>query len=161
MLHDVLSPGLAVIFCGTAAGNRSWEAGAYYAGRGNRFWKTLAAVGLTPRVLLPKEHRLLLEWGIGLTDLCKGAHGLDSNLVRADFDTESFWRTVGQHLPRNVAFNGKRAARQALGVESVSYGRLPNLREGAQLWVLPSTSRAASRFWDERPWRELSMAVQS
>jgi len=38
VLPDVLTPGLQVVFCGTAAGTASAKRGAYYAGPGNQFW---------------------------------------------------------------------------------------------------------------------------
>ena len=38
ILPDVLQPDLKVVFCGTAAGTQSAQAGTYYAGRGNYFW---------------------------------------------------------------------------------------------------------------------------
>ena len=55
VLPDVLKPGLAIVFCGTAAGNESARRRAYYAGLGNAFWPTLAKVGLTPCQLAPEE----------------------------------------------------------------------------------------------------------
>ena len=55
MLPDVLEPNLRVVFCGTAAGSASARAGAYYAGPGNSFWRTIHAIGLTPRQLRPQE----------------------------------------------------------------------------------------------------------
>ncbi len=48
MLEDLLAPGLALVVCGSAAGRRSAQLGHYYAGPGNKFWRTLARVGLTP-----------------------------------------------------------------------------------------------------------------
>src|SRR2546427_10087333 len=48
-LPDLLAPSLRVVFVGTAAGRES-AAKCYYAGRGNRFWRTLHEVGLTPRL---------------------------------------------------------------------------------------------------------------
>jgi G:T/U-mismatch repair DNA glycosylase len=66
-LPDLLAPNLRVIFVGTAAGKRSAEFGHYYAGRGNRFWRTLHEVGLTPRLFEPGEFRALLALGIGHT----------------------------------------------------------------------------------------------
>ena len=47
MLPDYLSPGLKVVFVGTAAGERSAARGHYYAGRGNKFWELLWEAGLT------------------------------------------------------------------------------------------------------------------
>jgi len=55
VLPDVLAPGLAIVFCGTAVGTVSARRRAYYAGPGNAFWPTLHRVGLTPRQLLPEE----------------------------------------------------------------------------------------------------------
>src|SRR3546814_13773735 len=49
VLPDVLAPGLRLVFCGSAAGRKSAELGAYYAGPGNKFWPTLYEIGLTPR----------------------------------------------------------------------------------------------------------------
>ena len=69
ILPDVLEPGLAAVFCGTAASRVSAAVGAYYAGPGNQFWPTLYRTGLTPRLLAPPEFRLLPTFGLGLTDL--------------------------------------------------------------------------------------------
>jgi len=80
VLPDVLGPGLAVVFCGTAAGAESARRGAYYAGPGNAFWHTLYHVGLTPRQLQPEEYRLVGQFGLGLTDLAKHAAGADAVL---------------------------------------------------------------------------------
>ena len=82
-LPDVLTVGLRVVFCGTAAGVQSARAGAYYAGRGNKFWRTVFTVGLTPRLLEPAEFRTVTQYGIGLTDIAKTYSGADSGLRRA------------------------------------------------------------------------------
>ena len=72
MLEDVLVHGLSLVICGMAAGPVSAARGEYYAGRGNKFWRTLFEVGLTPRQLAPAEFRLLPTWGIGLTEQVSG-----------------------------------------------------------------------------------------
>jgi TDG/mug DNA glycosylase family protein len=64
ILPDVLQPNLKVVFCGTAVSRRSAEVGAYYAGRGNRFWEMLHRSGLTPRKLAPHKFPAVLEFGI-------------------------------------------------------------------------------------------------
>ena len=57
-----------LVIYGTAAGERSAKFGAYYAGPGNKFWRVLYEVGLTPdRALRPSEFRELLSYGIGLS----------------------------------------------------------------------------------------------
>jgi G:T/U-mismatch repair DNA glycosylase len=55
ILPDLLAPNLKIVFCGTAAGNKSAERKAYYAGAGNLFYHTLASSGFTPRILKPED----------------------------------------------------------------------------------------------------------
>ena len=85
ILPDVLDPGLRVVFCGTAAGKRSAQVGAYYAGPGNAFWPTLHEVGFTPRRLAPSEFRDLPRFVIGLTDMCKLRSGSDTEIGTGGF----------------------------------------------------------------------------
>ena len=62
--------------------------------------------------------------------------------------------------PANLAFNGKNAARGALE-RDVTYGPQEEQLGGAAVWVLPSTSGAARRFWDIGPWQELADGLQA
>lgn len=158
VLTDLIAPGMAVVFCGTAAGHRSAERKAYYAGRGNRFWTVLQAIGLTPRQLAPQEYAELRRWGIGLTDLVKQQCGMDRQLTSAGFDTERLRNQIMTAGPKVLAFNGKRAAQTFL-CRDVQYGLQPERIGETAVFVLPSTSGAARAFWDEGPWRELSRYV--
>jgi TDG/mug DNA glycosylase family protein len=158
MLSDVIAPGLRVVFCGTAAGSKSARVGAYYAGPGNQFWPTLHRVGLTPCRLVPAEYARLLEYGIGLTDVCKVSSGSDRAVGSRGFDVERLVALLEQNRPAALAFNGKKAGEVVLGRPS-GYGPQPELIAGAHVFVLPSTSGAARGFWDERPWRELAQAA--
>ena len=160
VLPDVLRPGLAVVFCGTAAGTASARAGAYYAGPGNAFWRTLEEIGLTPERLAPAEFERLPQFGIGLTDVCKLRHGSDAEVGRADFDVAGLERRIAAAAPSHLAFNGKNAGRAALG-RPVAYGRQSERLGETAIWVLPSTSGAARRFWDPGPWQQLAAAAQS
>ena len=82
VLPERLKPGLALVFCGTAAGRQSALQKAYYAHAQNKFWRTLYEVGLTPRRLAPGEYPALWELGIGLTDIAKFASGMDHQLPK-------------------------------------------------------------------------------
>ncbi len=155
VLPDVLRPGLRIVFCGTAAGSASARARAYYAGPGNAFWPTLHEVGLTPVQLAPEEFRRLPEFGLGLTDICKILHGSDEEVGTAEFDGAGLQSRIAAAEPEHLAFNGKNAARAALE-QQVTYGPQPERIGSATVWVLPSTSGAARRFWDIEPWRELA-----
>jgi TDG/mug DNA glycosylase family protein len=158
ILPDVLAPDLRVVFCGTAPGTASARAGAYYAGPGNRFWATLHEIGLTPVLLGPAEFARLPEFGIGLTDISKTATGSDREVGGRGFDPEGLAAKIAAVGPAHLAFNGKNAARGALG-RAVDYGRRPERIGGATVWVLPSTSGAARAFWDVQPWRDLAAAA--
>jgi hypothetical protein len=88
ILPDLLANDLDLVIVGTAAGSVSARRGLYYAGPGNRFWRTLHEVGLTPMELRPDEYAKLLDYG-RMTDLAKGACGADSNLKPADFGSHA------------------------------------------------------------------------
>ena len=161
VLPDVLGPGLRIVFCGSAAGAASARAGAYYAGPGNRFWPTLHSVGLTPRLLAPAEFRTALRYGIGLTDLCKTESGADSGLSAQADDAAALAAKIARHRPTVLAFNGKRAARVFLDAERLAYGEQPRRIGETAIHVLPSTSGAARRWWDEAFWRRVADAARA
>ena len=158
ILPDMLAPGLRVVFCGTAAGKVSAQKRAYYAGPGNRFWPTLHEIRLTPRRLEPAEFPKVLEFGIGLTDVAKAVSGADSDLPPHGFDAESLRLKVTRFAPEALAFNGKRAANEFFG-GSASYGRQSEMVGSTVVFVLPSTSGAARRYWDVSYWRKLAEFV--
>lgn len=159
-LPDLLQPGLRVVFCGTAAGARSAQVGAYYAGQGNKFWRTIHAIGLTPRLLDPHEFRLLPTFGIGLTDIAKTYSGADKGLRVAHFDADGLRRKIALAAPRVLAFNGKRSAQALFDGTIVAYGRQAERMGTTAVYVLPSTSGAASGFWDTAYWQQLADFVR-
>jgi TDG/mug DNA glycosylase family protein len=159
VLPDVVTRELDVIFCGSAASAASAKKTAYYAGPGNKFWKTLDQIGLTDRALSPKEYPLLLTYRIGLTDMNKTESGGDGDLNKGADDPARLQDLINEHAPRFLAFNGKRAAKAYLGHE-VNYGRQPEAIGKTAIYVLPSTSGAASGHWDVGPWQELAEHVQ-
>jgi TDG/mug DNA glycosylase family protein len=159
VLPDILAPDLRLLLCGSAAGRESARVGAPYAHPGNRFWPTLAEVGLTSRVLRPQDAPALLDDGIGLTDVCKTAFGADSELPAGADDVDRLRATVDHYRPDTLAFVGKRAAQVALGRRAIAYGPQPERFGGAETWVVPSTSGLAVRFWDVQPWRQLAARV--
>ncbi len=160
VLPDLVAPGLRLVICGTAAGTASARAGAYYAGPGNAFWPTLHAVGLTPRRFVPTEFRLLLDHGIGLTDVAKHGSGSDRAVGSGGFDVPRLVALLERERPALLAFNGKNAAYAALG-RPLAYGRQPAPFAGVETFVLPSTSGAARGHWDRGPWEELAAAVRA
>lgn len=161
MLDDLLAPDLPLVICGSAAGHRSAQLRQYYAGPGNKFWVTLAAVGLTPRRLEPSEYRELLAYGIGLTDLVKDQSGGDRDLDFRRAGRRELREKIRSHRPRILCFNGKRAAKEFLGRTQVDYGLQPEGVGASALFVAPSTSGAANAAWDPAIWRALAKSVRS
>ena len=80
ILPDLLNYHLNIVFCGTAASKKSKNLNAYYAGPGNKFWKTLHEIVATTKLLKPHEFKKLLDFDIGLTDICKTDYGNDNEL---------------------------------------------------------------------------------
>ncbi len=157
ILPDHLAPGLRAVFCGTAVGAMSAARGHYYANPGNRFWRLLAETGLTPRRLMPEEDRLVLSFGLGLTDLCKVAAGQDAAIPKTAYDPGRLFAVLAPLRPRALAFTSLTGARLALA-GLVRPGRLaddPRL-PGVALWALPSPSGLARRHFSAAPWLALA-----
>jgi TDG/mug DNA glycosylase family protein len=147
VLLDYLAPNLRVVFCGTAAGNRSAELRHYYAGPGNEFWRLLHDAKIIPLALTPERDAEILSFGVGLTDLAKRrSASRDANLSPDDFDVSGLVRKMELYRPSWLAFHGKTAAK----VVSRSLGLGPEVALGMQEWtvggvrvfVLPSGSGA-------------------
>lgn len=160
VLPDVLAPDLRILFCGSAVGRRSAEVKAYYAGPGNLFWPTLHKVGLTPGRIAPADYRDVLACGLGLIDLAKAAFGADHELPRGCYDPERLRRTGLAIRPRILAFTSKAPAKAFLG-RAVQTGVQPERIGRTEIFVLPSPSGRARRFWDEGPWRDLAERAQA
>jgi len=160
MLPDLLRRHLDLVICGAAAGTRSAAQGLYYAGLGNKFWRTLATVGLTSRQLEPSEYRLLLNYGIGLTDLVKDQAGGDRTISFRRADSMLVRLTIMRYQPRYLCFNGKRAAQEFLGTREVEFGVQRSRIGKTVLFVAPSTSAAANATWDPAVWQDLAKRVR-
>jgi double-stranded uracil-DNA glycosylase len=158
ILPDVLAENLRIVFCGTAAGRKSAQVGAYYAGPGNLFWNTLHRIGLTPHQFGPHQFRELLQYGIGLTDMAQQVFGADSDLKKTDFAADQFQQKIVRYAPAIVAFNGKKAASVVMeqNTNLISYGLQSETLGKTKIFVLPSTSARARSFWDETYWQHLA-----
>ena len=161
VLDDLLAPHLALVICGSAAGNRSAALRQYYAGPGNKFWRTLHETGLTPRLLAPAEYRLLLGFGIGLTDVVKDQSGSDWQLDLSRIDPRALRAKIERFAPRLVCFNGKGPAQRFLGAKKLPYGLQAEALGSTRLFVAPSTSGAANGSWDVSVWHALAALVKS
>lgn len=163
LVPDVLALGLNIVFCGTALGVKSAREKAYYANPGNYFWRTLHHIGLTPRRLAPTEYKLVLEYGLGLTDLSKTNYGQDADIPRDAFDMVALQEKIFRYQPRYLAFTSKTGAALFLNrpAAKLAYGLQPERIGATQLFVLPSPSGQARIFWNETHWQTLSDLAKS
>lgn len=162
ILPDLLKVDLKIVFCGTAAGNKSAGRKAYYAGAGNLFFPTLASCGFTPRIIKPHEYPDLLLYKIGLTDLAKHHFGMDKDLKEEHFDTKNFEEKILNFQPKIICFNGKEAAKVYFNLKytrQVNYGLQNQIIGNTKLFVAPSTSLQAIAYWDESIWQQLKTLI--
>lgn len=139
---DVVRPPLVVLLCGVNPGLRSAELGQHFAHPANRFWKLLAAAGLTERVLSPAEQWELTELGLGITNLVAAPSRSASELSVAELraGAAALERKVRRWRPEVVAFLGVQAYRSAFGATRATLGEQPQGFAGARAWVLPNPS---------------------
>jgi TDG/mug DNA glycosylase family protein len=160
VLPDLLANNLNLVIVGTAAGRVSANRQVYYAGPGNRFWRPLHEVGLTPVELRPDDYPKLLDYGIGLTDLAKSACGADNDLKPADFDRMRLRAVIKARSPRLLAFNGKTAAAHYFGIPTmqIKLGRQPETIGQTTIYVCCSTS-PANGHWSREAWEDLARVL--
>ena len=158
VVPDVLAAGLKLVLCGTAPSRASAAARAYYANPGNRFWRTLREVGLTPMLVRPADYAELLALGIGLTDLCKHHAGNDDELPADGLDPVGLAVKIHAYQPAVLAFTSKTAARVALG-RPADYGLQTETIGATRVYVCCSTSGRARRFWKQEVWEGLKVLV--
>ena len=160
-LPDQLQSHLRLVFVGTAAGQRSADLGHYYAGPGNRFWRTLHEVGITPRRYEPHEFSELIKLGIGFTDVCKLGVGMDHKALSFPVDIPAFREKMQRYRPNTIAFTSKKAASLFYDrpTSAVALGRQPPQHDFPDVFVLASPSGAATRYWSMQPWQELAEAI--
>jgi TDG/mug DNA glycosylase family protein len=147
-LEDILAPGLSVVFCGINPGLLAAQQGHHFAGRGNRFWRTLYLAGLTPHELTPQADGSILQYGCGLTTVVQRPTARADQLSSEEFAAAAtaFEQKIKRHAPRAVAFLGKAAYAALSGQKTLMWGLQPQTFGGAQVWVLPNPSGRNRRF---------------
>ena len=166
ILQDLIKPNLDIVFCGTAVGNTSADEQLYYAKSGNKFYSIINEIGLTPNIITPFDYKNLINYNIGLTDIAKDVSGNDNQLKKDDFDIEDFISKIKKYKPKLVCFNGKTASAVFLynnpkKTKQVSYGLLNNTIGKTKLFVAPSTSGSAKKYWDENIWFSLKNEINN
>ena len=149
ILEDILTHNLFIVFCGSAASRISAEKGCYYCGPGNKFWAQFSRITGRENVMPASidDCRIVLEYGIGLTDLNKTESGSDKSLSTTQYDRERFIRVMLDYAPQYIVFNGKAAAYHALRKRTISYGMQSEMIGESSVFVAPSTSGLSAKDW--------------
>src|SRR3954470_22529629 len=84
-VHDLIGPGLKVLFIGINPSLYSAAVGHHFARPGNRFWPALHAAGFTPRLLSPYDEHELLAAGYGITNVVDRATAAADELAPAEY----------------------------------------------------------------------------
>jgi double-stranded uracil-DNA glycosylase len=169
-LRDILCARPRVLLVGINPGLRSAALGHHFAGRGNPFWRLLAAARLTPVLLEFSEDRRLAEMGVALTNLCARPSRSAAELTPADFEVgrRALARKVARLRPPVVAFVGVSLYQVYFCLpRSGGPGPKPERIAGARVFVVPNPSGLNASFpgfehkliWYRRLRRFLDRAV--
>ena len=153
-----------MIFCGINPGMTAAAQGHHFAGRGNRFWRTLHLAGFTPEQVQPENDRTLLRYQCGLTAVVERPTASADQLSLHEFSAAAagFEQKIARHVPRFVAFLGKAAYCALSGQREVAWGLQAKTFGNAAVWVLPNPSGRNRAFSLEQlvaAYRELRLAV--
>lgn len=141
-IPDLVAPGLRVLFTGINPSLYSAAVGYHFARPGNRFWPAMQVSGFTGRQLAPSEQHLLLDLGLGITNVVARATAradeLDSAELRAGW--EQLEALAARIRPAWLAVLGVTAYRAGSGRTAAAVGPQDHQVGGAAVWVLPNPS---------------------
>jgi TDG/mug DNA glycosylase family protein len=147
-IPDVAAPGLGVLFCGINPGLVSGALGQHFARPGNRFWKVLYASGFTDRLIAPSEQQVLLDYGLGITNLVPVTSRAARDLTAAQLrdGATALERKAASLRPMFVAVLGMQAYRAAFRRPGATIGLQPDDLATSHLWLLPNPSGLQARY---------------
>ena len=168
-LPDLLSDGLDVVFVGINPSIYSAERGQYFARPGNRFWPCISRSVLSQRArralkvtqLGPEHGSVLLQYGIGFTDVVKRATPKASDVKASEFvaGVAALLEKIERYRPRVACFHGVTGYRYvhdliagksvevALGLQVAKLG-------ATRVFLVPNPSGANAHFTraDQTQW---------
>ncbi len=151
-LRDILAPNLRVVFCGINPGLKSAVLGLHFAGRSNRFWKTIHLAGFTPEEIAPESGESILSYHCGLTTAVARPTSRADELSRDEFTraASALSKKIAHYSPRYVAFLGKAAFSAIFDTQFIEWGQQDVLVGGSKTWVLPNPSGLNRSFTLDR-----------
>jgi TDG/mug DNA glycosylase family protein len=163
-LPDLLRNALDVVFVGINPSVFSAARGRYFARPSNRFWPCLSRSILSQRTrealsletLRPEHDSLLLEYGIGFTDLVKRATPKAGDLAPSELaaGVEQLLVKLDRHRPRVACFHGVTGYRYVHRALTKTTGDvrlgLQDIRVGTTgIYLVPNPSGANAHFTRE------------
>ena len=147
-VDDLIDERVRLLFVGINPGLWTAAVNAHFARPGNRFWPALHRAGITPYVvdasggLGDEDKRMLLDAGVGITNIVPAATARADELTRAELAAGAarLRELVTRLRPPVVAVLGLTAYREAFGDRAAHQGRQEHDLAGAALWVLPNPS---------------------
>ncbi|WP_418792063.1 mismatch-specific DNA-glycosylase [Phosphitispora sp. TUW77] len=147
MLPDVLKDGMKIIFCSNVIGETTSADCYYYSSPGNKFWDILHRTCLTPFRIDPGNYKDVTLYGLGLTDY--------------NFNRDELIDKIKTYKTQVLCFNGKKAAKSFCAKRDIVYGFQDVSIGKTRIFVAPSTSANAHKYWDEKWWHLLADSVGS
>ena len=163
---DLIAPNLNILFSGINPSLYSAAVGHHFARPGNRFWPSLRAAGVTPRLFSPFEGQLLLDSGCGITNVVARATATAEELTVDEMVAGgvALAEKVRRQTPTYIAFLGISAYRSAFGRPRAMVGLQPEQLGETRIWVLPNPSGLNAHYQVEdlgRLYGELWVASQA
>ncbi|QIX95261.1 MULTISPECIES: G/U mismatch-specific DNA glycosylase [Cedecea] len=142
MIHDILAPGLRVVFCGINPGKSSAHTGFHFAHPGNRFWKVIHQAGFTEKLLKPEEEQQLLDTRCGITMLVERptVQASEVKLQELRDGGRALVQKMLDYQPGVLAILGKQAFEQAFNQRGAKWGRQDITIGETEVWILPNPS---------------------
>lgn len=157
--------------CGTS---KSLDEKGYYIKEQDKFWGSIKESGLTDSQLSPFDYKQFEKLGFKFTDLINAEEHIISQdkFITPDHvksGLENFNKLLNRHQPKRILFHGKKAAdwflRDQIGLKihsvknytitkDLAYGRQHFKFTDISVYILPSTSGSANKYWNKRQWTD-------
>jgi double-stranded uracil-DNA glycosylase len=141
-IHDVVKPNLQILFCGINPGLYTGATGHHFARPGNRFWPTLFAAGITPKLFKPSEQEELLNLGYGITNFVQRTTATAAELSKEEFREGQIILSekVKKYKPKVLAILGVGAFQVGFNQPKAKIGLQEMTIGGTKIWILPNPS---------------------
>ena len=151
MLPDYLRPDLKLVFIGLNPGLYSAQVGKYFARKTNRFWPALSASRLVGQDVKAGDEKVLLEKGIGFTDVVERATSQIDELSKEEITAgvQTLRLKIEKYSPSVACFIGLTGFRWVFDVPNktrITPGPYEERIGETRIYVLPSTSPANAHY---------------